>query len=322
MTTPRPAMHPTPIGLAIGVVIGAVVAVQARINGEFKLQVGDAVAAAALGFVLGWVVLTVIMLTGVQHRAGVRALPGLVREGRLPWWALLGGLGGATLVATQGYAVPELGVALFTVALVAGQTASSLEVDRLGLGPGGRISPSRRRIIAAVISLVAVVVAVDPFSDSIDIAPAAVLMCLFAGTLVSAQQAFNGKVAQGARSPIAAAWVNFSVGGTMLWTLTLVRGVDLSMVPSPVDKPLLWTGGLLGSLFVVVAASLVRSLGVLLLTLTTIAGQLLGAVVIDVVAPTAGRELTVLQLVGVVLTFVAVVVGSSRKREPVPGTAD
>jgi len=310
------------IGLVIGVAIGAVVAVQARINGELALEVGDAVAAAAIGFVLGWVVLTIVMLTGRQHRDAVRALPGLVRGRRLPWWALLGGLGGATLVATQGYAVPELGVSLFIVALVAGQTASSLEVDRLGLGPSGRISPSRARVVASVIALVAVVVAVDPFTKAIDIAPAAILLCLFAGTLVSAQQAFNGRVAQQAGSPIAAAWVNFTVGGTMLWTLTLVRGVDLSRTPSPLDQPLLWTGGLLGSLFVVVAASLVRTLGVLLLTLTTIAGQLLGAVVIDVVVPTAGRSLTVVELFGVALTFVAVVVGSSRRRNVKPGTAD
>jgi transporter family-2 protein len=239
----------------------------------------------------------------------------------LPWWALLGGLGGATLVATQGYAVPELGVALFTVALVAGQTASSLEVDRLGLGPGGHISPSRQRVVASVIALVAVVVAVDPFTHHVTIAPAAVLMCLVAGTFVSAQQAFNGRVAQRAGSPIAAAWVNFTVGGIMLWTLTLVRHIDLTRVPSPMHQPWLFTGGLLGSLFVVVAASLVRTLGVLLLTLTTIAGQLLGAVVIDVVVPTAGRSLTVVELVGVVLTFVAVLVGSGRRRANAVGAA-
>jgi len=40
------------LGSLAGVAIGIVVAVQARINGEFAVRVGDAVGAAALGFVL------------------------------------------------------------------------------------------------------------------------------------------------------------------------------------------------------------------------------------------------------------------------------
>lgn len=311
----------TVIALTAGVLIGVLVAVQARINGAFAVELGDPVVAAALGFVLGWLALTVVMLSVAQHRNAVRSLPGLVRSRALPWWALIGGLGGATLVATQGLAVPELGVALFIVALVAGQTASSLEVDRLGLGPAGRLHPSRARVVSAVIALVAVVIAVEPWSSAAsDLSLFVLFMCLFAGTAVSAQQAFNGRVSQSAGSPIAAAWVNFTVGGTMLWTLALIRGVDISVAPSPVEQPWLWTGGLMGSVFVVVAAAIVRTLGVLLLTLTTIAGQLFGAVIIDVVAPTPGRPITAFSLAGVALTFVAVLVGSGfvgRRTTPV-----
>jgi bacterial/archaeal transporter family-2 protein len=254
----------------------------------------------------------------------VRAIPPALRERRLPWWAVLGGLGGATLVATQGLAVPVLGVALFTIALVAGQTASSLEVDRLGLGPSGRLHPSRARIVAAVLALVAVVIAVEPWAgnpfesggDGSTPVLVAVIACLIAGCLVSGQQAFNGRVAQTSGSPIAAAWVNFTVGGVMLWALTLGRGVDLGSAPSVLSEPWLWTGGLLGTVFVVTAAWLVRVLGVLLLTLTTIAGQLFGAVVIDVVVPTPGRPVTWVELIGVALTFVAVAVGARRSTTP------
>nr|WP_246868878.1 DMT family transporter [Saccharopolyspora sp. ASAGF58] len=38
---------------------------------------------------------------------------------------------------TQGMAATALGVAMFTVAVVAGQISSGLVVDRLGLGPAG-----------------------------------------------------------------------------------------------------------------------------------------------------------------------------------------
>jgi transporter family-2 protein len=47
---------------------------------------------------------------------------------------MLGGVGGAMFVAAQGLVVPTLG-ALFTVAVVAGQTGNSLVADRLGWAP-------------------------------------------------------------------------------------------------------------------------------------------------------------------------------------------
>jgi len=174
--------------------------------------------------------------------------------------------------------------------------------------------------VAAGLSLVAVVVAVDPFgTGGSNVALLPVLACFIAGILVSGQQAVNGRVAQASGSAIAAAWVNFTVGGTMLWALTLGRDVDLSGTPSPLDEPLLWTGGLLGTLFVVTAAWIVRILGVLLLTLTTIAGQLLGALVMDVVFPTPGRPITLVEVLGVLLTFVAVAIGTGRHPRPPAG---
>lgn len=42
------------------------------------------------------------------------------------------------MVISQGLTLGTIGVAVFTVGLVAGQTMSSLAVDRAGIGPGGR----------------------------------------------------------------------------------------------------------------------------------------------------------------------------------------
>src|SRR5690606_39109636 len=52
-------------------------------------------------------------------------------------------------------------------------------------------------------------------------------------------------------------------------------------------EPWLYTGGLLGAVVVAVGATVVRLTGVLLLMLGTISGQLLGALAVDLVAPTA-----------------------------------
>jgi transporter family-2 protein len=50
----------------------------------------------------------------------------------------------------------------------------------------------------------------------------------------------------------------------------------------------------------------VRALGILLFSLVVIAGQLLGALVLDLVAPTPGSEVTAGVLIGVGLTAAAV----------------
>lgn len=56
------------------------------------------------------------------------------------WW--FGGLGGAFFVATSAHGVPQIGVALVSVCLVAGTTTGALLSDEFGLGPSGR--PPRR----------------------------------------------------------------------------------------------------------------------------------------------------------------------------------
>ena len=55
-----------------------------------------------------------------------------------------------------------LGVALFTVATVTGQTLSGLLVDRLGIGPAGKKSITGIRVLGSVLTIAAVAWAVSP----------------------------------------------------------------------------------------------------------------------------------------------------------------
>ena len=120
------------------VVVGVLSVVQARINGQLALQVGSGTEAAVVSFGTGLLMIAIIVVLVASGRRGVArsptrcaALAGF-RSGRSS-----GGLGGATFVASQGLVVPATGVALFTVAVVAGLTANSLVADRFGVGPGG-----------------------------------------------------------------------------------------------------------------------------------------------------------------------------------------
>ena len=119
-TTASPARESTggtAAALAAAVLSGGLVAVQQRLNGQLGTDLDDALLAAVVSFGSGLVVVAAVV---AARPAARRALPALRS---VPLWTRLGGLGGAALVAVGAASVPVIGVALFTVALVAGQTA-------------------------------------------------------------------------------------------------------------------------------------------------------------------------------------------------------
>lgn len=304
-----PSVRGRVVGLLVAVVVGTALALQARINGELAGRIGDGVFAALLSFAGGELVLLAVAATVPAVRAGlVRTMRG-VRSGRLPWWQLLGGLCGAFLVITQGLTVGVVGVAVFTVAVVAGQASSSLVVDRAGLGPGAAQPVTVTRIAGAVLTIGAVLLAV---SDRLG-GPAALWVAVIpvlAGVTVAWQQAVNGRVNAVAGNPLAATLVNFTVGTVLLLVVTAVV-VAVRGLPAPLPgNPVLYLGGPLGIVFIATAVAVVRLTGVLLLGLGTIAGQLVGALLLDVFVPATGEQLSATAVAGTALTLVAVAVAA------------
>ncbi|MEU0547425.1 DMT family transporter [Micromonospora sp. NPDC005979] len=298
------------IGVALASVAGVAVAAQSRINGELGVRLADGFAAAVVSFGLGLVVLLVLVPATPGGRRGLHAVRRALTAGTLRPWQCLGGMCGALLVATQGLTIGSLGVAVFTVAVVAGQSGSSLAVDRAGIGPTGRQPVTRQRLAGAVLTVLAVVLAVgDRLGDPGGLALA--LLPLLAGVGIAWQQAVNGQVRAAADSALTATLVNFAVGtATLLVAFTVdivVRGWPTGHAPS---EPWLYLGGPIGIVFIAIAAAIVRTTGVLLLGLATIAGQIVGAVLLDLVLPTAASHPSVNSLLGAALTLVAVLIAA------------
>jgi transporter family-2 protein len=65
-------------------------------------------------------------------------------------------------------------------------------------------------------------------------------------------------------------------------------------------------GGLIGGAVTFAVTRVVTVLGVLRLTLALVAGQSVGAIAVDVVAPAGGETVTVATVAGVLVTFVAI----------------
>ena len=142
---------------------------------------GDSLEAAIVSFSTGLVVVSLIALFRKDVRVGFKEIFTAVSSKALPKWRLGAGVLGASFVAMQTHVVPISGVALFTVASLAGQTAISLWVDHVGLIGSGKTLVTRRRIIAAVITVIAVIVSAwDRFSHS-DFSIAAIFLAIVAG---------------------------------------------------------------------------------------------------------------------------------------------
>ncbi|WP_348788494.1 DMT family transporter [Leifsonia sp. NPDC080035] len=299
------------LALVLAIVCGAGVALQSRINGELGHRLGDGFTAAAISFGSGLIILIVALAIAPAGRRGLRRVGGALRGGELRWWYVMGGAAGSFLVLSQGIAAAALGVALFTVSVVAGQTVSGLVLDRIGLGPGGRRPLTPARLAGAIVALIAVAWAVSAeFGGSVPVWM--MLLPLIAGLGMGWQQAVNGQVRVLAESALTATFINFLVGTVVLLVLMFVDWAFAGL-PNPLPtEPWLYIGGAIGCVFIGASALLVRITGVLLLGLATIAGQLVTALLLDVFAPTTGGPIPFSTIGGTALALVAVAVASIR----------
>jgi|694.fasta_scaffold48410_6 transporter family-2 protein len=308
------SIRPLRVGsfLVLLILGGLVPAVQARVNGELSGHVGTGIEAALISFGTGFLLLTIGLIVSRQMRDGLRRIPAAVREGRLAWWALPAGLLGGLFVACQSIAVPLIGVAMFTVGVVAGQSANALLVDRLGLSPVGHTPLTPRRLSAALIAIAAVVIAVSHLLGAEGFSFIALLLALIAGAGVAIQQALGGRVNNGTGVPLSTAWINFAFGTSGLVVGILVGAQFMGSQITDVDPGPWWMylGGVLGVMFITTASWAVPRYGVLVFALTSIAGQLLGALLLDLLLPVDGGLVAWNLILGVVLTFIAVAVGA------------
>jgi transporter family-2 protein len=320
-------------GLPLAVGAGLAIPVQGRINGALGARLNDGIAAAVVSFSTGLVVMILISLLLPRGRAGLARILPAVRSRAFPRIYVLAGCIGAVFVFAQSFTVGLLGVALFTVATVTGQTVSGLLVDRLGLGPAGKKPVTGIRIIGCVLTIAAVAWAVSPrfasgSTPGTDGGPASLVLPLLlpvaAGFLMSFQQAMNGTATVHYGTPIAATLVNFVAGCLVLWTALAVK-VSVAGPGNPLPGEWwYYLGGPMGCVFIGLGALLVRSLGVLVTGLGMIAGQLLGSLALDVVLPAPGSVVAPATVLGTILTLAAIILatlpwprGALRRQRPV-----
>lgn len=136
-------------GLALALAIGAgtLVGMQAPINSRLGRAVGG-VQAATVSFLVGTVALVLVLAIA---RGEVGGFTGFAHIGRAPWWAFVGGLLGAAYVTVAIYAVRALGASGLTAAVIGGQLAISVAIDRFGLLGVARQSVGWQRVLGLLL---------------------------------------------------------------------------------------------------------------------------------------------------------------------------
>ena len=294
---------------------GVMIALQARANGELSYRLDNAPQAALVSFSSGLFFITIYAIFSPKIKDGIRRLRSAVSNGEIPKIRLLAGSLGGAFVALQTSVVPLIGVALYSVASIAGQSAVSLLVDRIGLTGGGIKLISPRRIAAAFITVIAVLVSVVDKLEADNFQLFALLLAVIAGALVGVQRALNGQINEHSQNSYTTSLLNF-ITGTSFLTLFIIILIVLGRVelqPLPIGPWWIYTGGVIGVIYIAATSLIVQHLGVLTFTLFSVGGQLIASLLLDIYSPTQGVSVSWYLVSGIAMTYIGVLVGGVRQ---------
>ncbi len=250
-----------------------------------------------------------------RERAGLKRVFAAYRAKEVKIWEFFGGFGGGFFLAIQSIAVPQVGVAIFTIGTIGGQTVTSLVVDKIGISPSGKKHITVPRVVGAAVTLIAVTIAVWPELNGKNLKFLPIILSILVGVVVAFQQALNARINVISTRPLATAWFNFTVGTCVLlivFAINLLGGGHLSHLPS---NPWLYLGGPLGLIFIAGSAYVVKSLGVLNFIIFSVTGQLIGALLLDWLAPATKGGLSSYLVFGTLMTLVSIAASQLYERK-------
>jgi bacterial/archaeal transporter family-2 protein len=305
--------------VSLGLVGGIAISLQSFANGQLGEHLGSPELAGVVNSFVGVSGLLALgYLTGAIGRARRRMAPGVRPRS---WHLAAAAAGGANLLLLT-HAAPRIGIAMLTVAFVCGQVTGGLAVDHFALSTAGRHSLTAPRLLAALIAITAVAIA--GIGSEAELHAGLLALVILGGATVAVVSVSLSQMAQMTGEPLVAAVINSVVSGTVLViaALMVTRGSPPNGWQAP---PGYWiAGGLCSVLLVTAIAAAVKSLGVLRLTLLLVAGQSIGALLLDLIAPPKDAPITVATLISLLLVFAAVVISNRNQlgRNPRAPTAD
>ena len=295
-----------PISITLAFIAGVAATLQAGISGQLAKELNDGIMAALVSNI-GGTMFTALFLLNPNVRKQAKKLFKAVVSGNFAKWQLLGGVAGAVYISTASSTVSIIGTGLFTVVLVASQNVSGIIVDKFGFSSGSKRKITPKRALAVVIGIVAVLLSVSEFEGKILWLP--ILAVVIAGLAVTIQFALNGRVTKASNSQVSA-FINFPMSMFAVLITLIVMNLFGKNWNSWPDQWWLYSAGFLGAVVVFLAAATIRTLGVLLFGLASVAGQLITSIALDVILPNANINVGWALISGAGLMLLAVYLAS------------
>ena len=295
-----------PISITLAFIAGVAATLQAGISGQLAKELNDGIMAALVSNI-GGTIFTALFLLNPNVRKQAKKLFKAVVSGNFAKWQLLGGVAGAVYISTASSTVSIIGTGLFTVVLVASQNVSGIIVDKFGFSSGAKRRITPKRALAVVIGIVAVLLSVSEFEGKILWLP--IFAVVIAGFAVTIQFALNGRVTKASNSQVSA-FINFPMSMFAVLITLIVMNLFGKNWNSWPDQWWLYSAGFLGAVVVFLAAATIRTLGVLLFGLASVAGQLITSIALDVILPNANINVGWALISGAGLMLLAVYLAS------------
>jgi transporter family-2 protein len=295
-----------PISIILAFVAGIAATLQAGVSGQLAHELNDGIMAALISNIGGTIFTGLFLLNPEVRRKGKKLFQEVV-SGKFAKWQLLGGVAGAIYISTASSTVSIIGTGLFTVVLVASQNVSGMVVDRYGFSSGSRKRITPKRFLAAAIGIIAVLLSVSDFKGKILWIP--IVAVVVAGLAVTIQYSLNGRVTNATNSQVSA-FINFPMSMITVSVTLIVMNLFGKNWNTWPNQWWLYTAGFLGAVVVFLAAATIRTLGVLLFGLASVAGQLITSIALDVLLPNANINVGWALISGAGLMLLAVYLAS------------
>lgn len=267
-----------------GVLIGVLLPNQSAINNRLLVSVSSPWVMSTISFMVGTLCLAI--LTWATEGT---VLFDPILFSTEPAWLWTGGLLGVVAMTTTVLLLPIIGALYSTALNLTAQVMTTMVIDHFGFFGVAVYPAGPWRLTGAIIVVVAAVLAVragrpNPHLNRAPPSPIWYVVGLAVGVLFGLQVAVNGRLTGVLGSAIHAALVSFVVGLLVLFVLLGVTRPSLRIrVPAGESKNpwWMWTGGVLGALYVAGVAFLAPIIGSAVTVVVIQLGLLAGSMAVD-----------------------------------------
>lgn len=297
----------------LGVLIGVLLPNQSAINNRLRSSVSTPWVMSAISFLIGTgclAILTWATVGSVTFDAGL-----FISE---PAWLWAGGFLGVIGMTTTVVLLPIIGALYSTALNLTAQVMTTMLIDHFGFFGVEMYPANGWRLTGASIVVAAALLAVragraNPHLNQPSPAPVWYVIGLAVGVCFGLQVVVNGQLTGVLGSALHAALISFAVGFAVLVVLVVVTRSSLRIrVPAGERKNpwWMWTGGILGALYVSGVAFLAPIIGSAATVVVIQLGLLTGSMAVDHFGLLSAPKKSVrpLQVIGLIFMGVGVVV--------------